>query len=45
MLYVIIGEDTPGTLDQRMAARPAHVERLQALQAAARLILAGQTVA
>ena len=41
MLYVIIGEDTPGTLDQRMAARPAHVERLQALQAAAHLILAG----
>jgi hypothetical protein len=22
MLYVIIGEDRPGTLDQRMAARP-----------------------
>ena len=41
MLYVIIGEDHPGTLDQRMAARPAHVERLQALQAEARLILAG----
>ena len=41
MLYVIIGEDTPGTLDQRMAARPAHVERLKALQPPARLILAG----
>jgi uncharacterized protein YciI len=41
MLYVIIGEDHPGTLDQRMAARPSHVERLQALQAEARLILAG----
>ena len=41
MLYVIIGEDRAGTLDQRMAARPAHVERLQALQTAARLILAG----
>ena len=41
MLYVIIGEDTPGTLDQRMAARPAHVERLQALQAEGRLIIAG----
>ena len=39
MLYVIIGEDHPGTLDQRMAARPSHVERLQALQAEARLIL------
>ena len=41
MLYVIIGEDRPGTLDQRLAARPAHVERLQALQADGRLILAG----
>ncbi len=41
MLYVIIGEDVPGTLDQRLAARPAHVDRLQSLQAAGRLILAG----
>jgi len=41
MLYVIIAEDKAGTLDQRLAARPAHVERLQALQAEARLILAG----
>jgi uncharacterized protein YciI len=41
MLYVIIGEDTPGTLDQRLAARPEHVARLQALQADGRLILAG----
>ena len=41
MLYVIIGEDTPGTLDQRLAARPAHVERLLALQAEGRLIIAG----
>jgi len=41
MLYVIIGEDTPCTLDQRLAARPAHVERLQALQAEGRLIIAG----
>ena len=41
MLYVIIGEDIPGTLDQRLAARPEHVARLQALQAEGRLILAG----
>lgn len=41
MLYVIIGEDRTGTLDQRLAARPAHVERLQVLQAEGRLILAG----
>jgi hypothetical protein len=41
MLYMILGEDTPGSLDQRLAARPAHLERLQALQAAGCLILAG----
>jgi len=41
MLYAIIGEDRPGTLDQRLASRPAHLERLQALQAEGRLILAG----
>ena len=41
MLYVVIGEDHPGALEKRLAARPAHVERLQALQAAGRLILAG----
>jgi len=41
MLYAIIAEDKAGTLDQRMAARPAHVERLLALQSEGRLILAG----
>lgn len=41
MFYAIIGEDRPGTLDQRMAARPDHVARLQALQAEGRLLLAG----
>ena len=41
MLYAFIAEDRAGTLDQRLAARPAHVERLQALQADGRLILAG----
>ena len=41
MFYAIIGEDRPGTLDQRMAARPAHVERLKALQDEGRLLLAG----
>lgn len=41
MLYAIIAEDRPGTLEQRLAVRPAHVERLQALQADGRLILAG----
>jgi hypothetical protein len=41
MLYMIHGVDTLGTLDQRLAARPAHLERLHALQAAGRLVLAG----
>lgn len=41
MLYAIIGEDRTGTLEQRMNARPAHVERLLALQQEGRLILAG----
>ena len=41
MLYVIVGEDRAGTLDQRMAARPAHVDRLKALQEEGRLLLAG----
>lgn len=41
MLYLIIGEDRPGTLDARLAARPEHLARLQALQADGRLILAG----
>ncbi|MDA0188892.1 MAG: YciI family protein [Proteobacteria bacterium] len=41
MLYAIVGEDRPGTLDARLAARPAHVERLRALQDEGRLVLAG----
>jgi len=41
MLYVIIGEDVAGSLENRLAARPAHLERLHALQAEGRLILAG----
>jgi len=41
MHYAIIGEDRAGTLDQRLAARPDHVARLQALQAEGRLVLAG----
>jgi uncharacterized protein YciI len=41
MLYMIHGEDTPDSLQKRLTARPAHLDRLQALQAAGRLILAG----
>ena len=41
MLYAIITEDVPGSLERRLAARPAHVERLKALAAEGRLVLAG----
>ena len=41
MLYTIIGQDIPDSLEKRLAARPAHVTRLQAMQEAGRLILAG----
>ena len=41
MLYAIIGQDAPGSLEKRMAARPAHLERLKQLQDAGRLVLAG----
>lgn len=41
MLYALIGQDRPGSLDARLAARPAHLERLQALQNEGRLMLAG----
>ncbi|SFP79360.1 hypothetical protein SAMN05216419_10205 [Nitrosomonas cryotolerans] len=41
MLYVISGEDVSNSLDKRLAARSAHLERLKALQTDGRLILAG----
>lgn len=41
MLYTIVGEDTAGSLDKRLAARPAHLQRLTVLQQAGRLRLAG----
>jgi uncharacterized protein YciI len=41
MLYAIISEDVANSLPKRLAARPAHLERLQALQNEGRLLLAG----
>lgn len=41
MWYAIIAEDSPNSLEKRMAMRPAHLERLQAMQDAGRLLLAG----
>ena len=41
MLYAIFGQDVANSLGKRLAARPAHLARLQALQEQGRLILAG----
>lgn len=41
MLYAIVCEDVPGSLEQRKAARPAHLARLTQLQDEGRLVLAG----
>lgn len=41
MWYAILSEDRPDSLSRRLAARPAHLARLQALQAEGRLLLAG----
>jgi len=41
MLYAIISEDIADSLSRRLAARPAHLERLHELQQQGRLILAG----
>ena len=41
MLYASICEDAAGSLPLRLETRPAHLERLRALQAEGRLILAG----
>lgn len=41
MLYALIGEDAPDSLDKRAAARSAHLARLKQLQDEGRLLLAG----
>ncbi len=41
MWYAISGEDMPNSLEKRLAARPAHLDRLHALQNEGRLLLAG----
>lgn len=41
LFYAIVGEDVPNSLEKRLAARPAHLERLNALQAEGRLLIAG----
>ncbi|WP_430462919.1 YciI family protein [Thalassolituus sp. LLYu03] len=41
MWYAIISQDVPDSLEKRLAARPAHLERLKALSEAGRLLIAG----
>lgn len=41
MLYAIVGEDVPNSLERRLASRPAHLARLAALQSAGRMVLGG----
>ena len=41
MLYAIISQDVVNSLDKRKATRPDHLKRLQALQDAGHLVLAG----
>lgn len=41
MNYAILAEDRPDSLQARLAARPAHLARLERLKEEGRLILAG----
>ncbi|MCH2454887.1 MAG: YciI family protein [Idiomarina sp.] len=41
MWFVIFAEDHPDSLEARKRARPAHLERLKALQNDGRLLVAG----
>jgi len=41
MLYLILAEDVPNSLEARLKTRPAHLARLETLKAQGRLVLAG----
>lgn len=41
MFYAIISQDKADSLDKRLAARPAHLERLNQLKEKGRLLIAG----
>jgi uncharacterized protein YciI len=41
MWYAIVAEDAPNSLEKRLAHRPAHLERINALNNTGRLLLAG----
>ncbi|QLB40957.1 YciI family protein [Mannheimia pernigra] len=41
MYYIIFAQDNPNTLEKRLEVRPAHLARLEKLQAEDRLLIAG----
>ncbi|WP_105190256.1 YciI family protein [Pseudoalteromonas sp. T1lg48] len=41
MLYMIYSSDVENSLEKRLAARPAHLARLQELESQGRLLVAG----
>ncbi|KAF3978434.1 MAG: YciI family protein [Methylococcales symbiont of Iophon sp. n. MRB-2018] len=41
MLYAILSEDVPNSLEKRKSVRAAHLKRLQQLQDGGKLIIAG----
>jgi uncharacterized protein YciI len=41
MLYAIIGQDIPNSLEKRLSVREEHLQRLRDLQDEGRLLLAG----
>ncbi|MFY1664156.1 YciI family protein [Pseudomonas sp. Pseu.R1] len=41
MLYAIVATDVANSLEKRLEARPAHLERLTALKSEGRIVLAG----
>lgn len=43
MLYMLLATDADGSHEARIAARPAHLARLHALQEQSRLLTAGPT--
>lgn len=41
MWYAIVGEDHPNSIEKRAQARPAHLQRLEALKRDGRLLVCG----
>ena len=41
MFYAIISQDVENSLEKRLGARPAHIERLNTLKDSGRLLIAG----